>query len=513
MEVRIRVLVALMATLTTAVQAAAPQSGTRFISLRECLELALSRNLDLRIEQLTHEIAGYKLRAGYGIYSPVLSFAARRDYVDQPGDFDPQKSNPDFPYELTTDTAGPSLAGRLPTGLDYALKGNAGEKSAITDFTGVPNTAADYFWGIRQTNNYFADTAFTARQHLLRDFWIDADRLNLRVLKKDLKISEQLLRLRVASTILAVELAYYDLLVARGQIGVEEAALKTQQQLVAETRRRVELGDLPELDADQVETQLQNTLKALSAARETHATHQNLLKSLVADRFLDWADVEFVPVDPMLAIPPEVNRSESFQRALKNRPDLVEARLNVEKSEANVQFRVNQLFPAVDFIGQYGSLGVQPESSTAIRQATEFRNPMYYYGVVVSYPLGNVAERNNYRASKAARERSELQLKKVEEAVLVQVADWTYRVQSRYEQIGYARKARTHAEAALEAEIKKLKNGLSTSFVVLQLQQTLTEARAAEVQAVADYNKAQAQLTFAEGNNLEKQGLSFNVNP
>ena len=41
--------------------------------------------------------------------------------------------------------------------------------------------------------------------------------------------------------------------------------------------------------------------------------------------------------------------------------------------------------------------------------------------------------------------------------------------------------------------------GLSTSFIVLQLQETLTAARTAEVQAIADYNKTLAQLAFAEG--------------
>jgi len=52
-----------------------------------------------------------------------------------------------------------------------------------------------------------------------------------------------------------------------------------------------------------------------------------------------------------------------------------------------------------------------------------------------------------------------------------------------------------------------LANGLSTSFIVLQLQETLTAARTAELQALADYNKALAQLTFAEGRSLDKYHL------
>jgi outer membrane protein TolC len=63
----------------------------------------------------------------------------------------------------------------------------------------------------------------------------------------------------------------------------------------------------------------------------------------------------------------------------------------------------------------------------------------------------------------------------------------------------------------LAAEVKKLQNGLSTAFFVLQLQETLTAARMAELQALADYNKIIAQLAFAEGSTLEKYHLSVDV--
>ena len=66
-------------------------------------------------------------------------------------------------------------------------------------------------------------------------------------------------------------------------------------------------------------------------------------------------------------------------------------------------------------------------------------------------------------------------------------------------------------EAALEAEQKKLQNGVSTPFVVLQLQQKLTDARTAEIRALSDYNKALAQLALNEGSTLEKNHLGVDV--
>jgi outer membrane protein TolC len=101
---------------------------------------------------------------------------------------------------------------------------------------------------------------------------------------------------------------------------------------------------------------------------------------------------------------------------------------------------------------------------------------------------------------------AELELKKAEQAVLVQVADWANRVESRLPSV-FDSPARGFAELALVSEQRKLQNGLSTSFFVLQLQETLTQAQSSELRALADYNKALAQLAFSEGSTLAKHRL------
>ena len=120
-------------------QAPQPASDTRAISLQECIDLSLSRNLDLQIEHLTADIAGYNLSGAYGPYIPAFSFRAQHNYINQPGDFDPQKFNQDFPYELKTDTLSPGLTGRLPIGLSYDISAFTTEKNAATDFRSNPD--------------------------------------------------------------------------------------------------------------------------------------------------------------------------------------------------------------------------------------------------------------------------------------------------------------------------------------------------------------------------------------
>lgn len=486
-------------------------AGLRSLSLRECFDLALRRNLDLQIQHLTADVAGYNLSGAYGVYVPEVSFRAQHDFVSQPTDFDPKKPNLDFPYEMQNDLLSPSLTGKVPFGLSYGFNAYTREDNVRTDLSSNPGDLALFPGGIRATNNYFSEARVNLQQHLLKDFWIDADREQILLRRRDLKISQQAFRFQVMKTVLAVELSYYDLLAARENVRVQEKALELRQQLVTETRRRVQVGDLPRLDAEQAETQLENAVTALSAARELYVTHQNTLKSLLTDDFRAWVDVELLPADALLAIQADVNRSESFVRAMKNRPDLIEARLAVEKSDVAVRFRKNQLFPSLDLVGMYGGLGVADEPGRSLNNSLSFGNPEYSYGVVLSFPLSNISERGNYNASKATRQIARLELQKAEQEVLLQIADFVNRAQSRFSQVGSTRKARAYAESALSAEVKKLQNGFSTTFFVLQLQETLTAARMAELQAIADYNKILGQLAFAEGSILEKHHLSLEV--
>jgi outer membrane protein TolC len=509
MHVRILAGLACCAALVASGQSTNSLPGTGPLSLPQCIDLALSRNLDLRIEHLTVDTAGYNLAGAYGAYNPISSFGAQRGYVSEPSNFDPEKYNPDYPAEIHTDTLGPDLRGQLPLGLSYDLGASAVAQDAVTDFRSDASHVGDFPGGIRHTNDYLAETRLILRQHLLKDFWIDSARQTLLIRRKELGMSQQALRFQIMKTVLAVEVSYYDLITARELVKVQEKAVELRQQLVAETRRRVEVGDLPPLDNEQAETQLQNALTTLTIAREVYGTQQNCLKRLLSDDFREWADYDLQPADVLLALPTDVNRSKSFQRAMKNRPDLIEARLAIEKRAVVVKFQHNQLFPNLDLVGHYGGLGVDADSGHALNQAFSFSNPDYFYGVVVSYPLGNTTARGSYRASQAAKQIAELQLKKAEQEVLVQIADYVNRVQSRFSQVGSTRKARSYAEAALAAEQKKLQNGLSTSFFVLQLQETLTAARTAELQALAEYNRTLAQLAFAEGGTLERNHLAL----
>jgi len=169
----------------------------------------------------------------------------------------------------------------------------------------------------------------------------------------------------------------------------------------------------------------------------------------------------------------------------------------------------NQLFPQLDLVGSYGYNGAGREFSDALGQYSTANRPFYSYGVEFSIPLGNAKARNNLKAGKATEKQLLLQLKQFEQTVMVEIDNAVKAAQSAWESAEATKQARTYAEAALDAEQKKYAVGKSTTFTVLQLQNSLTSARSQEIRALANYNQALAKLAAAEGSTFQRHHLEI----
>ena len=138
-------------------------------------------------------------------------------------------------------------------------------------------------------------------------------------------------------------------------------------------------------------------------------------------------------------------------------------------------------------------------------------SPFYSYGAAITVPLSNRAARQSYRIDKAQQRQLLLRLKKLEQSIMVDIEDAVKLAQTNFERVDATKQASLYAQAALEAEQKKLENGKSTSFQVLIIQRDLTNARSQEIRALADYNNSLAQLALSEGTTLQRRRMSIDV--
>lgn len=505
----------------------------RTLSLEDCIKLALEHNLDVQITRLDPDVARFTLSGAYAGYDPTLSLSGRHSYELSPGGLDSQGRS--FTgTESETDSFSGSVGGLLPWGTRYTLGVSASDRTGTspgsvidpTTFTVTTNTIYDittgnpsgYLYGTNYgtlpSRNPFESASanvgfFELRQPLLQNFWMDGTRLQIFLNKKNLKQSELRLRLQIIGTITAVEEAYFNLMYAREAVKVQEKALELAQRLVAENRRRVEVGALAPLDEKQAESQAAASKADLLAAQANYGTQQRVLKTLLSDDYQDWKQVQILPMESLQAVPQSFDLQESWNRGITLRPDLLAKRIDVTKQEQVVKYQRNQKFPQLDLVGDVGYAGSDDELSSAFRQVRRTDNPYYAYGVQLTVPLGNIGARNNLKVAKVNQEQLELELKQLEQNVLISIENSIANARTSLERVEATRQARLYAEEALKAEEMKLEKGKSTSFVVLDLQGKLTAASSAEIRALADYNIALARLASNEGSTLDRRGVEL----
>ena len=348
-------------------------------------------------------------------------------------------------------------------------------------------------------------------QPLLKDLWLNPTRLSIQIRKNELKQSDLGLRSTIMNLVNRVEEAYYLLRAGYERVKVQESALGLAERLLAENKKRVEVGALAPLDEKQSEAEVAGRQADLLAAKRDLAVLANVLISLMTDDFATWTGVELEPSETLKAERQFFNLQDSWSKALTLRPDFLAQQIALENVGIVVKINRNGLYPQVDLRAGGGYSGSQNEFSGVLGNIEQREQPSWYVGGVFSYPLGNRSARYDYKTSKANYETARLSLKQMEQDIMIRVDNAIKNAQASFERVDATRKAREYAEAALAAENKKLENGKSTSFVVLQLQRDLTDARSAEISALTSYNIALANLANAEGTALERNRIDLEV--
>ena len=249
----------------------------------------------------------------------------------------------------------------------------------------------------------------------------------------------------------------------------------------------------------------------LVTGRQNLGDNERALKRLLDEDFANSADAMLAP-SAKLGIPKVlVNRKDSWGRAFEKRPDYQQQKISLEQQKVTLRYNRNQLFPQLDLSGSYGVTGRSTEAGPAISELGNRSNPNYSWGIKLTIPLDNLAARNAYKKAKLQQDQLLLKFKQTEQSIMIQIDNDIRAVESAAEKIKATRQAREYAEAALDAEQKKLESGKSTNYQVLQFQRDLTTAQTAEISALADYNRALAQLSHDEGSTLERHSIKVDL--
>ncbi len=229
---------------------------------------------------------------------------------------------------------------------------------------GMTNNRTSSNFGAFDLYNPFVQSALTVTitQPLLRGFGILPNTRLIIEAKRSIKVGLSQLEQQVMATTAQVSNDYWELVYARENVKVEEAALGVSQQLYEENSMRLEIGTLSSLDVLTAQSQVASDKQALVQAQSVQLQDETtLLNDITADPLdAKLLGAEIIPTTPIStpSTGENVQIEDAVKEAWQKRPELKQASLNLENAGTDVKATKNELLPSVNVFGEYVASGL-----------------------------------------------------------------------------------------------------------------------------------------------------------
>ena len=559
------------------------KAGTLELSLNDAVALAIENNLDIEFQRFQRDAAASDLlRAqGGGVtkglnylvpeapagvggpISPLVTTEGARSYPSLSVSTNPLETGALAQLQTNLLLApGPSSSGPPVPSFDPALFGSFSWQHQSTPqinpvLTGVDNLVSESAIGdagfrqsfgpgtqlnlsfdnsrqvlnsLRSSYSPYTTSGLNLNfsQPLMRGFGSDVNRRYIKIAQNQDRIANLLFEQQLTATVYGVVRLYYDYAALYQDVEVKQESLAFAERLQADTKAQVDQGTAASVELTRAAAQVQVATLDLERSRGLLQEQQAILKNVLTRRGSsdpEIASATIVPATtPDLADVPVRPIPDLVQEAVTNRPDLLQARYQIENSDIVLRAARNNVRPQVDFVGtvQNSGLAGSPNAfsqtvdpafvggyGSALGQIFRRNYPTYAAGVQIELPLRNrVAEADAARDQVQLRE-AQIRARQLKNQVRLEIENALTAIRSARVALDAAVKARELQQQSLDVEKAKFDAGASTSFFVLQYQSALAQARSTEVVSRSALLKAHAALQRALGSILPEFGISI----
>ncbi len=524
------------------------QTGqTQTLSLNEAIRKALENNNDVEVARDNVRFQETQLRSLLGAYDPILSLS------------------PTFSRSSSTSSTA-SNDFRLNAGFDKLIERGGGSINSFfnnsqTGRNSQNNTSFNQTAGLGTSSSttYVSNLGVNYTQPLFRDFKIDNTRRQIRIQRTRLQQSDADFRRRTIEIISQVQRAYWDLVFALRDQQNRVANLNLARENLRQVEARIAAGSAAPLARAEVGTELASREGDVLLSTQQVSIAENTLKTLLLrdPNSPEWTQA-YMPIDQPVYSDEPVIIEDALKDAMDNRPELRRLRLQREINAIDISYFKNQTKPRIDLNSTVSlgglSLGNQVDNNLSVSQfsgndellrqrinallppAQQIPNPQipvqglpnslnggtfrslqnlfrtdalnYSVGITFQLPLRNQTAKANLAGAEIQQNSNQAQMRSQEQIVISEVRNAVQAVETARQRVLTARRARENAEIQNQGERKLFDVGRSTTFLLFQRENALTNARNAEIRAETDYNKALSDLQRATSttfrlNNIE----------
>jgi outer membrane protein TolC len=484
------------------------------LTLKDTIYHALKNNLGLQVQKAQTNVARLNLRINRAqLYLPALSMNSQYSKSKQPStdllDGVDAVEDESLSWSVGIDQ-------RTPLGGTFSL--NFASSSSDTNvITETYNPTLNTSMGVSLT------------QPLLRNFGTLATNYQIYIAANNHKMSKYQLEQSIVNLVYEVEAAYWELVYAHQNLEAAKMALNRAKDLLNQNEIKVKVGTAAPIEILSSKANVARNESTVIQAEQAIQTREEALK-----RILNMSKEPFaiIPKDEPGIKDVPVDFDAFLKEAMQNRPDMNQAKINLENNGLTVKYRRNQGLPNLQLDTGFESSAVggttwdfpieNPFDPDFVRVKTDeisfadtlkdiFRlaNTDFSVGLNLNTPILFTAERAQLAQAKIERERAMFELKDVENTIYSEVKDVIRQVESNKKLVEADRIALELEGENLKAEEKKLSVGLSTNFQVLQYQQQYAAAQTQLLRTTINYVLTSARIDQVLNRTLKKYDIEF----
>jgi len=450
-------------------------------TLEQCRALALENNLDLKAQLISPAIAAERISEEEARFEAALVSNLSYSKSDTPTSTTLASSK--------VDTSNMDLGVKVPLRTGGTLTFD------LADYRGKTNN-------IFSTLNpaYASDLSLSLSQPLLRGAGTRANTHAIRLAAYDRQITDARTKLEVIRTIAAVDRLYWRLYAARRELEVRKKEYDLAQAQLEQARRFVDSGERAQVEIVRAEAGVAQRLEAIILAENNlRDTQRDLKRALNKSDLQMQTPTTLVPATQPDPVRYELQKEKLVQTALESRMELLELELQIAQDVSTVDYMRNQALPLVTLDYTYNVNGLGPTRDKSYDLLFDKRFEDHRFGLQLLVPLGNEAAESRLRQAFYLRRQRLASKEGRESTIELEVLNAIDQLEANWQRV-LAGRQRTILDGRLyEAEKRQYEIGLRTTTDVLQAQTTFADAQSAEILALAEYQIALVDLSYATG--------------
>lgn len=306
----------------------------------------------------------------------------------------------------------------------------------------------------------------------------------------------------VADTVLEIQVAYDDVLVAEQQIKVQESSVELRTQELADTSRRFEAGTVPRFNVLRSEVELANARPALIRARNRFRIAKNNLANLLGMNIPSgiFEEIPLHLTGSFQIEPYETELPRAIALALQRRTELRALTKTQALRKEDITNARGGYKPSLQVFAGYDA------HSTLFSSDLTREVHGWITGVQLNWDLFDGGRsRGRVGETTALYERAGVELEDMSRRIELEVRTaFSNFIESR-ELLESQKKVVEQAQEAVRLARARNEAGTGTQLDQLSAQTALTEALTTQIQGLHDYSVAKARLERASGASLPVQ--------